>query len=200
MGALVLLEASLFLAHQALSSRTLVHPGFTPFTEALMSHATLVFIISARQTGSVSEQAAKNLYQLSEHALIDMGDFVGGTLKYLRRHPIARVTIAGGFGKLAKLAQGHLDLHSQRSRLDLTRLAAEAAKTGASEQLCQSITEATTGQHALDLASAAKIDLASAIARKAHETARACIGGGMCVDVLIVDRNGHIRGQAHDAT
>ena len=35
-----------------------------------------------------------------------MGDFVGGTLKYLRRHPIARVTLAGGFAKLAKLAAG----------------------------------------------------------------------------------------------
>ena len=46
------------------------------------------------------------LYGLPETALIDMGDFVGGTLKYLRRHPIARVTLAGGFGKLAKLAGG----------------------------------------------------------------------------------------------
>ena len=42
-----------------------------------------------------------------------MGDFAGGTLKYLRTHPIERVTIAGGFAKLAKLAAGHLDLHSR---------------------------------------------------------------------------------------
>ena len=50
-------------------------------------------------------------YGLPEHALIDMGDFVGGTLKYLRSHPVPRLTLAGGFAKLAKLAAGHLDLH-----------------------------------------------------------------------------------------
>ena len=56
------------------------------------------------------------LYGLPEMALLDMGDFAGGTLKYLRRHPVPRLTLAGGFAKLAKLAQGHLDLHSARSR------------------------------------------------------------------------------------
>ena len=52
----------------------------------------------------------QRLYGLPYHALIDMGDFVGGTLKYLRTHPVPRLTIAGGFAKLAKLAAGHLDL------------------------------------------------------------------------------------------
>ena len=75
----------------------------------------------------------QRLYDLPEHALIDMGDFVGGTLKYLRRHPVARLTLAGGFAKLAKLAAGHLDLHSSRSRVDgagLARLLAAPAPTG----------------------------------------------------------------------
>jgi cobalt-precorrin-5B (C1)-methyltransferase len=43
--------------------------------------------------------------------LIDMGDFVGGTLKYLCTHLVERLTIAGGF---ANLAVSHLDLHSAR--------------------------------------------------------------------------------------
>ena len=30
-----------------------------------------------------------------EPALLDMGDFVGGLLKYLRKHPVPRLTIAG---------------------------------------------------------------------------------------------------------
>ena len=29
--------------------------------------------------------------------MLDMGDFAGGLLKYLRRHPLPRLTIAGGF-------------------------------------------------------------------------------------------------------
>ena len=72
----------------------------------------------------------QRLYGLPDHALIDMGDFAGGTLKYLRRHPVPRVTIAGGFGKLAKLAQGTLDLHSARGRVELDALARVARECG----------------------------------------------------------------------
>ena len=45
-------------------------------------------------TGSTSERTVRELYGLDEMALLDMGDFAGGTLKYLRRHPVARL-IAG---------------------------------------------------------------------------------------------------------
>ena len=79
---------------------------------------------AAACTGSTSEAAVQRLYGLPDHALIDMGDFAGGTLKYLRRHPIARLTIAGGFGKLSKLAGGAMDLHSGRSEVDREQLAA----------------------------------------------------------------------------
>ena len=55
-------------------------------------------------------------------AYLDMGDFVGGLCKYLRRHPVERLTIAGGFAKMAKLAQGAMDLHSARGTVDLAQL------------------------------------------------------------------------------
>ncbi|MEL6196351.1 MAG: cobalt-precorrin-5B (C(1))-methyltransferase, partial [Pseudomonadota bacterium] len=74
-------------------------------------------------TGSTSEAAAQARYALPAWATIDMGDFAGGMLKYLRRHPIPRLTIAGGFGKLSKLAHGALDLHSGRSQVDFGYLA-----------------------------------------------------------------------------
>src|SRR5262249_7654086 len=85
----------------------------------------------AAATGSTSEAAVARLYELPEMALIDMGALVGGTLKYLRDHPVERLTLAGGFGKLAKLASGHLDLHSERSRVDLDFLARLLAEVGA---------------------------------------------------------------------
>ncbi|MFX7167397.1 cobalt-precorrin-5B (C(1))-methyltransferase, partial [Acinetobacter baumannii] len=66
--------------------------------------------------GNTSEKMVQARYGLPETALLDMGDFVGGMLKYLRRHPVPRLTIAGGFAKLSKLAAGHLDLHSGRSQ------------------------------------------------------------------------------------
>ncbi|MCH7487947.1 MAG: cobalt-precorrin-5B (C(1))-methyltransferase, partial [Proteobacteria bacterium] len=66
-------------------------------------------------TGSTSERAVQKLYGLPDEAMLDMGDFVGGLLKYLRRHPVPRLTLGGGFAKISKLAMGHLDLHSGRS-------------------------------------------------------------------------------------
>src|SRR5439155_25596043 len=85
----------------------------------------------AAATGTTSERAVQRFYDLPEHALIDMGDFVGGTLKYLRRRPVAQLTLAGGFAKLAKLAAGHLDLHSSRSQVDSALLARLLAAAGA---------------------------------------------------------------------
>ncbi|MEM7733237.1 MAG: cobalt-precorrin-5B (C(1))-methyltransferase, partial [Pseudomonadota bacterium] len=74
-------------------------------------------------TGATSEKTVQALYGLPDHAMLDMGDFAGGMLKYLARHPVPRLTIGGGIGKLTKLAQGARDLHSGRSQVDFDALA-----------------------------------------------------------------------------
>ncbi len=74
-------------------------------------------------TGATSEKTVQTLYDLPDHAMLDMGDFAGGMLKYLVKHPVDRVTIGGGIGKLTKLAQGAIDLHSGRSQVDFEALA-----------------------------------------------------------------------------
>jgi cobalamin biosynthesis protein CbiD len=63
---------------------------------------------------------------LAERTMNGRLGIVGGMLKYLRRHPVPRITVAGGFAKLAKLAAGHLDLHSARSRIDPGGIAVDA--------------------------------------------------------------------------
>ena len=92
-------------------------------------------------TGETSEGAIRARYGLPDHALIDMGDFAGGTLKYLRDHPVARVTIAGGPAKMAKLAQGRLDLHSKRGSVDLEALAKRVAEAGGAPSLAEAIAQ-----------------------------------------------------------
>ena len=151
----------------------------------------------AGSTGSTSEAAVARHYGLSESALIDMGDFAGGLLKYVRRHPVSRLTIAGGFAKLSKLAQGALDLHSQRSQLDLTQLAALAVELGASSDLQEKIACAHTGLEALQIAQEAGVRLADAVARNARRVALDVLSGApVAVDVFVVDRNGNPIGQA----
>ena len=141
-------------------------------------------------TGSTSEQAARERYGAREQALIDMGDFAGGLLKYLRSHPVPRLTLAGGFAKLAKLGQGHLDLHSSRSSLDMGRLADLAAPLGADAADRRAITGANTGLAALEHARRRHLPLAHAVARSARETALATLSGGTRVEVLVYDRQG----------
>ena len=128
-------------------------------------------------TGETSEAAIRARYGLPDHALIDMGDFVGGTLKYLRAHAVPRVTIAGGPAKMAKLAQGRLDLHSKRGAVDLTALAERVAQAGGAPPLAEAIANANSGLHALELAQAAGFDLPALIAEGAWATAARVLAG-----------------------
>ena len=116
-----------------------------------------------------------------------MGDFVGATLKYLRRHPVPRVTIAGGLAKMAKLAQGRLDLHSARGSLDLALLASLAG--------LPEIAGANTGAEAFALAAASGVDLGDRVARLAWEVAAPLLAGsGTLLEVMLFDRSATLRG------
>ncbi len=147
----------------------------------------------AGSTGSTSEAAVARAYALPESALIEMGDFAGGLLKYVRRHPVARLTIAGGFAKMAKLAQGALDLHSARSTLDIAALGTLATQRGATPALADRIATANSGLEVLQLATQANVPLADAVARQARASAIAVLDGAPVVlDVLVVDRAGSV--------
>jgi cobalt-precorrin-5B (C1)-methyltransferase len=151
----------------------------------------------AGSTGSSSEAAVQKLYHLPEIALIDMGDFVGGMLKYLRRHPVARVTIAGGVGKMTKLAQGLLDLHSKRGSVDLVALAGFAKAAGATDGLVQHIMAANTAAEAFAHAAAANVVLGDQVARAARETAADVVAdSGIDIEIVLFDRDGRLVGHA----
>ena len=148
-------------------------------------------------TGSTSEEAARALHGLPDGALLDMGDFAGGLLKYLRDHPVDRLTIAGGFAKLVKLAQGSLDLHSARSRVDMDFLAGLARQLTAEDALARRILDANTALEVLEMTRAEGIDLAAPVAEAARATAiRTLRGAPVEVDVIVVDRRGGILAHA----
>ncbi|HEV8030073.1 MAG TPA: cobalt-precorrin-5B (C(1))-methyltransferase [Stellaceae bacterium] len=144
----------------------------------------------AAATGTTSERAVQLLYDLPEHALIDMGDFVGGTLKYLRRHPLPRLTLAGGFAKIAKLAAGHLDLHSSRSRVDAAVLADMLNALGADEATATAARDSDSAAAILEIAGEQRPALADRVARRAREVVLASLAGDTAVEVAIVDRAG----------
>ena len=148
-------------------------------------------------TGSTSERVVAELYALPEDALLDMGDFAGAVLKYLRRHPVPRLTIAGGIGKLAKLADGHLDLHSARSQVSPEALAALVRDAGGPPALVEGVRSANTALGALQQCQAAGLPLGDLVAAGARETALGVLRGAPVeVDVVVIDRAGTIVGRA----
>jgi cobalt-precorrin-5B (C1)-methyltransferase len=167
-----------------------IHSGIDVARAAGLDHI-------AGATGATSESAVQKLHDLPEFALIDMGDFVGGMLKYLRRHPVPRVTIAGGVGKMAKLAQGLLDLHSRRGAVDLAALARFAKAAGGSDELCTRIAQASTAAEAFAQAAADRVALGDEVARAAQETARQVVADtAIAVEVVVFDRDGERVGHA----
>jgi len=152
----------------------------------------------AASTGSTSEKAVADLYRLPDSALLDMGDFAGGVLKYLRRHPVPRLSIAGGFAKMTKLAQGHMDLHSGRSSVDFRWLAEQMRELGAAANLMEQTKTANTAMQVLELARQAGLPLAEFIARKAQQKAVEIAGDGTEIEVLIYDRQGQLVGRSND--
>ncbi len=137
-------------------------------------------------TGATSERSVRDLYDLPEGAMLDMGDFAGGVLKYLRNHPVDRVTIGGGIGKMAKLAQGAMDLHSARSQVDFMALSQwvdDARLEGAN-----------TALEAYEIAGA---PLAEAIAKRALGAALGVLKTeAIALDVVVIDRKGAVIARA----
>ncbi|GAA2063491.1 cobalt-precorrin-5B (C(1))-methyltransferase [Streptomyces albiaxialis] len=148
-------------------------------------------------TGSTSERTVVAEYGLPEDALLDMGDFAGAVLKYVRRHPVDRLTVCGGFAKLSKLAAGHLDLHSARSQVDKGFLADLARRGGAGEALAAEVAGANTGLAALQLCAAAGVPLGDLVAERARDEALAVLRGApVAVDVICIDRAGTVVGRS----
>jgi cobalt-precorrin-5B (C1)-methyltransferase len=136
-------------------------------------------------TGSTSEEAVRAHYDLPLEAMLDMGDFAGGLLKYLAVHPVPRLTIGGGFGKMVKLAQGAMDLHSGRSQVDFAWLAELAPA-----RLRDEVLSANTAQHVLEMCGD---ELARKVATAALGQVQMRLqGSGVVADVIVVDRAGKI--------
>ena len=150
-------------------------------------------------TGATSEHSVQALYDMPDIAMLDMGDFVGGLLKYLRRHPLPRLTLGGGFGKLSKLAMGQLDLHSSRSQVDIAWLVQQAQPLTRSDEPLKAMRAAHNANQVLLIAQDHRLPLADRIAEQARQIASQVLSAVTTeveVDVVIIDRSGVIVGRS----
>jgi cobalt-precorrin-5B (C1)-methyltransferase len=153
-----------------------IHRGIDVARAAGLTHL-------AGSTGATSEAVVKALHDLPDSALLDMGDFLGGVVKYLAKNPVDRLTIAGGIGKMTKAAQGAIDLHSGRSQVDFAALAERMGDA----RLVAANTALEAYHLCPEMAGAVACDAQARIAALLPQTA---------VDVVIIDRAGSILARA----
>ncbi len=125
---------------------------------------------------------------------IDLGDFVGGMLKFLRAHPLPRVSLAGGVSKIMKLARGRIDLYSRRGEGDLAALAGLAGPHGASDMSQARIAAAKTVAEAF---ACADLSLGDVAARNAWQVATQVLRPAPIeLEIKLFDRGGVLIGCA----
>lgn len=145
-------------------------------------------------TGKTSEAALVQETGLAATALIDMGDMAGALLRQLSHHKVRRLTLAGGFAKLSKLAQGRMDLHSRAGSPDRAFLAGLLEELGAPAPLAAAARSAPSAACILDMAQG--FPLGDRVAVRAREAVLAGLPGGTDIAILAVDRRGLVVGRA----
>lgn len=147
-------------------------------------------------TGSTSEKSIREIYRPEDDAVIDMGDFAGGLLKYLRKQPVPRLTIGGGFAKISKLAHGDVMLHSSQSSVDFNFLAGVIRDLGGDDHLINQTKAANTALEVLIACQKASVPISDSIAKRAKGVVMATLSGGVEVEIIAFDRAGLEVGRA----
>ncbi|WP_332630551.1 cobalt-precorrin-5B (C(1))-methyltransferase [Halalkalibacter flavus] len=104
-------------------------------------------------TGGRSEKYGMQQYpNLPEEAFIEMGDFVGFTLKQCKKQGVKTVSLVGMMGKFSKVAQGVMMVHSKSAPVDFNFLESVARDAGVTdEELLGKIVNANTASQVGDL-------------------------------------------------
>jgi len=149
-------------------------------------------------TGGRSEKFAMKQYpDLPEEAFIEMGDFVGFTLKHCKRLGAKKVSMVGMMGKFSKIAQGNMMVHSKSAPVDFGFLAEVAQEAGASEEAVEAVKQANTASQVGELMAERGLSrffdlLCGSCCEHAQKETR----GGMEIETSIYTLKGELLGKA----
>ncbi|WP_210492996.1 cobalt-precorrin-5B (C(1))-methyltransferase [Patulibacter sp. SYSU D01012] len=144
-------------------------------------------------TGGRSERFARRLLPaLDPVCFIEVGDFIGYSLKRARTLGLDEVLLVGMAGKLAKVAGGELMTHSARSRIDPALLATITREAGGDEALAGEVGTVRTARHAFELWEAAGVltPAADLVCARAERTMADYVRGALPVRVVLTDFGG----------
>jgi len=147
-------------------------------------------------TGGRSEDYAKAICKLPDHCFIQMGDFVGYSIRQCASKPgLKRVVIAGFIGKLTKMAMGVKQTHVAGSHVDMEFMARLAFECGAPENVIEEIRSANTARHVSEIIKQNKImGYCDHVCKRVYEQMNEHAKAGLDVDVILFEFDGRVIG------
>ncbi len=101
--------------------------------------------------GYVGEKYCAETLNMSDEAMIKIGDHVGFMLKECAERGIKKVLLAGHIGKLIKLTNGQFNTHINHGDKRISSLAEYATRAGASAEVIKKIEDQTMAEAVVDI-------------------------------------------------
>jgi cobalt-precorrin-5B (C1)-methyltransferase len=153
--------------------------------------------IAVLTTGGRSEDFSKVFLGSSvpEHAYIQVGDFIGYSIKQCLNKNITRVVVAGFIGKLTKMAMGVKQTHVRGSHVNMEFMAAIASECLASSATLGNIRNANTARHVSEIIDANGVKgFHDAICKRVFDTLSEYSNGRIGIRVVMFDFDGKVKG------
>jgi cobalt-precorrin-5B (C1)-methyltransferase len=153
--------------------------------------------IAILTTGGRSEDFSKVFLGSSvpEHAYIQIGDFIGYSIKQCLNKNIRRVVVAGFIGKLTKMAMGVKQTHVRGSHVNMEFMAAIASECLASSATLGNIRNANTARHVSEIIDANGVKgFHDAICKRVFETLTEYSNGRIGIRVVMFNFDGKVKG------
>jgi cobalt-precorrin-5B (C1)-methyltransferase len=186
-----------------LGTRGIVVPFSTAAYKASIVQAMNVARLAGHRqivltTGGRSEKYAMQMFpDFAEEVFVEMGDFVGFSLKEAKRQQFEKVFLVGMMGKFSKVAQGVMMVHAKSAPVDFSFLAEVAREAGADEELVAEIRGANTANQVGDLMK--ERGLTGFFDRLAYyccQQGLAHVGGGLAIETRLTTLQGEFLGMA----
>jgi cobalt-precorrin-5B (C1)-methyltransferase len=149
-------------------------------------------------TGGRSEDFARGIFgnSIADHAYIQIGDFIGFSIKQCAIKKIKKAYVIGFIGKLTKMAMGIKQTHVKGSHVDMNFLADLAGRCGASNEHIKKIKLANTARHVGELVDQFGINIFyDILCEEVYKHLSKYSPSELQIKIILLDFNGKIIGK-----
>ena len=149
-------------------------------------------------TGGRSEDFAREIFgnSIADHAYIQIGDFIGFSIKQCAIKKIKKAYVIGFIGKLTKMAMGIKQTHVKGSHVDMNFLAELAIRCGANNELVKKIKVANTARHVGELVDQFGLSMFyNVLCKEVYSHLSKYSPSELQIKIILLDFNGKIIGE-----